>query len=434
MPKSIKRLYHFGWAILGMLRYGRPSRKMIVIGVTGTDGKTTTTTFLYEILKKMGLRVAMINGLRFVLPSKEWKNHSDNSTPGKTIIRRFLRQALKEQCQVVILEVTSWGIEQHRVLGIAFDVAVITNLTYEHVDLHGSLDRYREMKGALFKGLSSRRKPGQEKTSVLNLDDDDYQYFADIQADRQIRYSSQHPADLYATQIDDSDGLRFRLHRGAKTKDIQLHLRGVFNVSNALAAAGAAVAVGADLEDIKQGLESVTKVPGRMEFVNMGQPFKVIVDFAHTPNGFKNLFHAARKMMNGKGRLIAVYGATGDRDRGRRPMVGRLAAELVDFSILTTEDPHTEDPRAIAEEIEAGLKEKGKIMGPDYTYIEDRKDAIKQACQMAQRDDIVLLCSMGDYDVMYVGHGKIPWSDREVAKSALSDLRYGGPVKPKMKT
>lgn len=427
IPKPVKRLYHFGWAVLSMARYGRPSKKIKVIGVTGTDGKTTATTFLHFILKEAGFKVAMINGLKFSLPSKEWKNHSDNSTPGRFIIRKFMRRAIEENCDVIVLEVTSWGIEMCRVMGIAFDVAAITNFSYEHLDLHGSMERYLNMKGRLFKALDSYPKSGQKKTAVINADDQKADYFSSFKADAQIKYSVKTEADLYATDIKENEKLNFNLHFAENSKPVSLNMRGAFNVENALAAAGAALAVGADTVSVVKGLESVAIVPGRMEFVKMGQPYHVIVDFAHTPNGFRSLFKSVRKLIGPDHKIIAVYGATGDRDPGRRPMVGKIAGELVDFSVLTTEDPHTEDPVKIAKQVEAGLIETGRSQGKDYTFVKDRAEAIKRACQMAEEGDAVLTCSMGDYDVMYVGTGKIPWSDRGAAKEALKELGFDTP-------
>ena len=424
IPPFVKRLYHLGWALLSLGIYGRPSKKIIVIGITGTDGKTTTSTFLHKIIKQSGKKVAMINGLKFALPSKEWKNHSDNSTPGRFVIRKFLKRAIAEDCEFVILEVTSWGIEQYRVMGIAFDIAVITNFTYEHLDLHGSMERYRKMKGKLFEMLKSAPKPNQKKVSIVNLDADEYQFFKQFPADEHISYSRREKSDIYATDIKEKNHLEFNLHINNEPELVALTMRGEFNVSNALAAASAAYALGLSAEVIVKGLESVKEVPGRMEFVKMGQPFHVIVDFAHTPNGFRSLFEATRKLVGENHKIIGVYGATGDRDPGRRPMVGKIAGELIDYSFLTTEDPHTEDPVEIAKQVEVGLKEAGAKQGIDYSFIKDRAEAIKAACEKAEAGDAVLLCSMGDYDVMYVGEGKIPWSDRGAARDALISLGY----------
>lgn len=423
IPKFLKRWYHLGWAILSILIYGRPSTKMKIIGVTGTDGKTTATSLVYEGLKASGKKVAMLNGLRFVLPSKEWKNHSDNSTPGRLTIRKFLKQALKEDCEVVVLEVTSWGLEQHRLLGVAIDVAVITNFAHEHLDLHGSMQRYRAMKGKLFKMLRSARKPGQEKVAVINKDDENAAFFARYKADRQVFYSRKgKEVDLQAKDISHKDTLSFTLLYNARSYPVRLSLQGEFNVSNAMAALAACVAVGCDIKTAIKGVEQVAQVPGRMEFVDEGQDFSVVVDFAHTAQAFEAIFTSMRNKIGPDKKIIAVYGSAGGRDPGRREMIGDLAGRLIDFSVLTTDDPRTEDPKAIADEIIKGLAKHQKEEGRDYVFVRDRAEAIAKGVSMAEPGDAVLTLSMGDYDVMYVGHGKIKWSDREAAKMALKKL------------
>lgn len=421
IPKNVKRYYHLLWSVFALLRYGNASKKLVVIGVTGTDGKTTTSTLIHSILQQTGKKVAMLNGLRFVLPSKEWKNHSDNSTPGKGAVHQFLRQAVQEECEYAVIEVTSWGLDQFRLYGIAFDVAVMTNLTYEHMDLHGSMDAYKRAKGKLFRLLNSARKPGQEKVAIVNADDASADYFSSFKADKVLRYALKQKADVTAEGIKDDRGLAFTLVSDGSSVPVTMQLKGLFNVYNALAAASVAAALGLSLPVAAKGLASVSTIPGRMEFIELGQPFHVIVDFAHTPNGFRSLFTAARRLVGENKRLIAVYGATGGRDRGRRPMVGELAAEYVDFSVLTSEDPRNEDPEMIAKEIEIGLHKKGAQKDKDYLFIRERSEAISYAVKLAQPGDAVLLCSMGDYDVMYVGDGKVPWSDREAAKKSLKE-------------
>lgn len=422
VPHALKRYYHLGWSMAALLRHGNASKKMIVIGVTGTDGKTTTTTLIHSILKAAGKKTAMLNGLRFVLPSKEWKNHSDNSTPGKGAVHAFLHQAQQEGCEYAVIEVTSWGLDQFRLWGIAFDVAVITNFTYEHLDLHGSMEAYREAKGRLFRQLRSSHKPNQPKTAVVNADDPSASYFQSLGAEKTISYAITAVADVTAKEVTAAPLAQFQLCRALDCSQVKLQLVGAFNVSNALAAASAAMALNIPFPAIVKGLEAVPGVPGRMEFIKEGQPFHVIVDFAHTPNGFRVLFETARQLVGQNHKVIAVYGATGGRDPARRPMVGEIAAEMVDFSVLTSEDPRNEDPAEIAKSIEKGLNNKGAQPVVDYVFVRDRAEAIRHAIALAKPGDVVLLCSMGDYDVMYVGDGKIPWSDRDAAKAALHAL------------
>ncbi len=422
VPKGLKRYYHLLWSMLAIVRHGNASKRLIVIGVTGTDGKTTTTTLIHSILLAAGKRVAMLNGLRFVLPSKEWKNKSDNSTPGKGVVQNFLSQAVAENCGYAIIEVTSWGLDQYRLWGITFDVVVFTNLTYEHLDLHGSMERYKQAKGRLFKQLYSALKPGQRKTGIINIDDEAADYFRSLSPDLTISYGLKQQADITAEGVKTMP-VQFNAVEGNTRQPISMQLSGGFNVYNALAAAATGRALNLDWKDIAKGLAAVPGVPGRLEFIKEGQPFHVIVDFAHTPNGFKVLFEAARELVGKDHKIIAVYGATGGRDPGRRPMVGEVAAELIDFSVLTSEDPRNEDPALIAKAIEVGLNKKGAQDVKDYTFIADRAEAINYAMRIAKEGDVVLLCSMGDYDVMYVGDGKVPWSDREAAKAAIKSLK-----------
>jgi UDP-N-acetylmuramoyl-L-alanyl-D-glutamate--2,6-diaminopimelate ligase len=423
MP-PLKRLYHFSWALLSILVYGRPSKQIKVIGVTGTDGKTTTSTLIQAGLKEAGLKVAMLNGLEFSLPSKEWKNKSDNSTPGRLVIRKFLRQAVKENCDVVILEVTSWGLEQYRVFGVAFDIAVITNFAHEHLDLHGSMQRYRQMKGKLFKALKSSKKPGQPKIAVINKDDESYSFFARFKTDQIFSYGVKNKADFTASAIEQRPELSFEVfHKGTKYH-ADLQMKGSFNVSNVLASIAACHGVGVDEQTALAGMAKVTQVPGRMEFIDLGQPFHVVVDFAHTAQAFEAIFDSARKMVGRTNKVIAVYGSAGGRDPGRRQMIGELAGRMIDYSVLTTDDPRKEDPKKIADEIISALKERGKREDDDYEFVKDRGEAIKRGVELATEGDIVLTLSMGDYEVMYVGSGKVKWSDRDAAKSALQNLGF----------
>lgn len=426
VPKSWKRLLHLGWAMLSILLYGRPSKKLKVIGVTGTDGKTTTTTLIHAGLKASGLKVAMINGVFFSLPSKEWKNATDNSTPGRLAIRKFLKQAVKEDCDVVILEVTSWGLEQYRLLGIAFDVAVITNFAHEHLDLHGTMNRYRAMKGKLFQGLNSFRKPGQKKIAIVNKDDDSFPYFSRFKADELISYSRKQDAVLKADAIKQEPNLSFQVYYEGQKHEASLQIKGLFNVSNALAAIGACISVGASMEKVLEGMRSVEQVPGRMEFIDQGQPFYVVVDFAHTAQAFEAIFASTRQMIGEGKRIIGVYGSAGGRDKGRRKMIGDLAGKMIDYSVLTTDDPRTEDPAEIAESIKEGLHEHHKKEGKDYEFVRDRAEAIARGIELANEGDAVLSLSMGAYEVMYVGTGKVEWSDKKAAIEGLKKRGFGG--------
>lgn len=423
-PGFIKLWYHKAVALLATVRYGFPANKIKVIGITGTDGKTTTTFLTTSILQAAGYKVAECSGIRYKIDNKEWKNESDNTTPGGFQLRKFISQAVKEKCDYLVLEVTSWAITQSRVWGISFDVALLTNLTYEHLDLHGSMDEYRKAKGKLFEGLTkSKRKMNVPKISIVNNDDNDAAYFLKFPADKKITYGIDTSTDVRAENITPgADGIEFDLLVKGERERVKFKMPGLYNVYNCLAASSIGYSQGVSLEAIKNGIEKMEYVPGRMEKINEGQNFQVVVDFAHTPNGMSQLFKTARSMIEPGKKIIAVYGATGGRDKGKRPLIGEAAGQLIDFSFLTTEDPRHEDPMDIAKAIEIGLKKKGKVLGQDYQFVIDRAEAIDQAVKMAKTGDIVLLCSMGCYDCMYVGDGKIPWDDRLKARESLRKL------------
>ncbi|MBI4117753.1 MAG: UDP-N-acetylmuramoyl-L-alanyl-D-glutamate--2,6-diaminopimelate ligase [Parcubacteria group bacterium] len=427
IPPYFFSCYHWIWAFAGTIRYGFPSRDMTVIGITGTDGKTSSTVFTAAIFEKAGFKVGLVNGLKFKIGEKEWKNVSDNSTPGKWILREFLSQCRKEGCKIVIIEVTSWAISQWRVWGIDFDVVAMTNLTHEHLDLHGSMEKYRDAKGKLFRMLkTSFRKKGVPKVSIVNRDDDHYEYFSSFEADIRYSYGLHPEADFIAKDIALSGQvLTYTLvqHHASKGQ-VKVSIPALFQVPNTLVAIACAASQNISFSMIFDGIASVTHIPGRMEIIDMEQPFSVIVDYAHTPWGFHELFRTAR-MMSPKGNIIAVYGATGGRDVSRRPLMGKVAGEMVDFSILTTEDPRFEDPEKIASDIEVGLQEAGGKKGEEYEVVIDRAAAIRQAFQRARPGDVVLLCSMGHQTSMYVKEKKVHWDDREEARKALKDLGYG---------
>lgn len=392
MPSFLLNLYHQFWPFLGAVIYGFPSQKLKVIGVTGTNGKTTVVHMATEILEKAGYKVASISSLRFKIENREWNNMLKMTMPGRMKIQKFLRQAVDAGCQYCVMEVTSEGIKQYRHKFIDFDIAVFTNLTPEHVERHGGFENYKKAKGELFKAA---------KTAITNLDDANAGYFSNLCKGKKYGYSIKN-----------------------KNFDFKLSLPGEFNLSNALAAAYVGLSQGINIQTIKRALEDFTGVPGRMEIV-VSEPFTVIVDYAHTPDALEKVYKAIYdlrfKIYEPKGaKMICVLGAAGGgRDKWKRPVMGKIAAQYCDKIILTDEDPYKENAFKIIDEIRGGIQNtKYKIL--DTTL--DRREAIKKALQIAKPDDVVIITGKGAEPLMITKQGGIPWDDRNVAREEFERL------------
>ena len=407
--------YHWLLAFSAATFYFFPSRKLKVIGVTGTDGKSTVVSLLHEIFRKSGHNVASISSLRFKINDAEEPNLRKMTMPGRFFVQRFLRRAKRGNAQFVILEVTSEGIKQFRHKFIKFDAAILTNLTPEHIESHGSFENYRAAKAKLFNAL------GKSGVAILNRDDSSWGYFVAQSRAKTILYSTKgitaagrvHPVLELSTKGGITfviDGVRFRSE-----------LIGGFNVSNILAATAAAYAFGFTLEEIASALEKIPPVPGRLEVIQE-KPFRVVVDYAHTPNALRNVYQTLRnanskpETLNSK--LICVLGAAGGgRDKWKRPEMGKIAGEFCSEIILTNEDPYDENPRTILDEIERGLSQtlnpKPETLNP--RKILDRREAIRKALHIAQEGDTVIITGKGaEQFIMGPENTKIPWDDRMV--------------------
>lgn len=415
-----------GMVALGYLAasfHGFPSRDLVVIGVTGTDGKTTTSTLIYELLKDhTGGRIGMISTISADFGGQSLPTGLHVTTPSAPEVQHYLAMMRDAGLTHVVLEMTSHGLAQGRLNGVDIDVAVYTNITHEHLDYHGTWEAYRDAKALLFYGLSrGARKPNQPKISVVNVDDLSCEYLASIPADRVVRYGIEHPADVRAAQIAYSpQGTTITLSSG---EVLQSHLYGQFNVSNVLAAVATARALGAS--DMQSGLSRVRGVSGRMESIDEGQPFLAMVDFAHTPNALKQVLTAARGMLGAGGRLIAVFGSAGLRDVEKRRMMAETSAQLADITILTAEDPRTESLDDILEMMAQGCIRFGGVEGQTFFRVPDRGAALFAACQMARAGDMVIACGKGHEQSMCFGTVEYPWDDREALRAALR----GAPLK-----
>jgi len=398
-----------------------PSRKMTLVGVTGTDGKTTTVNLIHAILSASGFSTGMVSTVNARIGDEESDTGLHTTTPDPPAIQHHLARMVEAGATHAVLEVTSHGLVQHRVAGCDFDVAVVTNITHEHLDLHGTLDAYREAKARLFEGLTrSFRKPGMPKISILNRDDDSYHYLSPFPADEQITYAVERRADVTASDIHFAPNrTHFTLRTPIGEVPIETRLVGAYNVSNILAAASVGVALQAGLDAIRKGIATVRAIPGRMERVEAGQDFLAIVDFAHTPNALRQALRTARTMTGEGGQVILVFGSAGLRDREKRAMMGQIAGELADLVVITAEDPRTESLDGIIAESAIAAAEEGKREGVDLWRVPDRGEAILLACQMARAGDVVIACGKGHEQSMCFGTTEYPWDDREAMRRAL---------------
>jgi len=422
IPEGSINKYHKFLAVFSAFVYGNPSDKMIVIGVTGTNGKSTTVELIAKTLEAGGEKVGATSTVKFKVAEKEWLNSKKMTMLGRFQLQKLLRQMVRAGCKYAVVETSSQGIVQFRHLGINYDYAVFTNLTPEHIEAHGGFENYKKAKGELFKHLISKKKKkieGKviEKISVINIDDKYSEYFLEYKADRKITYGVKDvAAQVRAIDVDvTNEGTDFSIN-GSR---INLKLLGAFNVYNSLVAVSIALEEGLSFEQIEKGLESVMVVPGRMELIEGDQDFTVLVDYAPEPYSMTKLYETV-ELMNKK-RIIHVLGSCGGgRDVARRPVLGCLAGEKADVVIITNEDPYDDDPQSIIDQVAAGSEEKGKELNVDLFKILDRKEAIEKALSLANAEDLVLVTGKGSEQAMAVADGKhVPWDDREVIKDWL---------------
>jgi UDP-N-acetylmuramoyl-L-alanyl-D-glutamate--2,6-diaminopimelate ligase len=406
--------------------HGFPGRKMRVIGVTGTDGKTTTMRLIASILTAAGRRVGSVDTVGAQIGGREVDTGFHTTTPAADQVQGYLAQMVEAGVEVALLEATSEGLAQERVTAAEFDVAVVTNITHEHLYYHGTLEAYREAKAMLFRALSTAaRKEGVPKVAVLNADDSSYALLRAIPADVRLAYGLGPGHDVRATAIDARpDGLSFTLRLPDAEVLIASPLVGRYNVHNILAASAVAHSQGIDPETIRAGVAAVREVLGRMERINRGQPFEAIVDFAHTPNALDQALQAARQFT--AGRLIAVYGCAGLRDLAKRPMMGEVSGRRADLTVITAEDPRTEPVEEICEQVAAGCRKAGRREGEGYLIVPDRGEAIHRALANAAPGDTVIICGKGHERSMCYGTTDYPWSDQDATAEALERLGYRG--------
>lgn len=395
--------------------YDYPARSMRVIGVTGTNGKTTTTYMIRAILMQAGYKVGLIGTIQTMIGKEIYPTH--NTTPNVIDLQRLLAEMRDEKVDAVVMEVSSHALAENRIAGIEFDVAVFTNLTQDHLDYHKTMESYRDTKAKLFE-IVSRAGRKDNKNVVVNVDDDAGAIMLEHASCNTITYGVDKNSDLRAVDVDvRADGMNFKVNGVFGNMNLKLHVTGLFNVYNVLAAIGATLAEKIPPDIIKAALQKFRSVAGRFERIYADVPFTIIVDYAHTPDGVKNVLYTARDIV--KNRIITVFGCGGDRDNTKRPIMGRLAAELSDIVIATSDNPRTEDPNAILREIEVGIKE--KIGDKIYECIPDRRTAIFRAVEIAEAGDIIMILGKGHENYQILKDTTIHFDDREVALEAVDN-------------
>lgn len=415
--------------------YAYPAHQLNVIGITGTKGKTTTTFLTAAALEASGDDVGFMSTVDFKIGNRQWANSTRQSTPESLDVQAMLRQMVDVGCRYAVVESTSHGLSPrwNRLGDCAYDIALITNVTHEHLDYHGSVEQYRQDKAQLFRLLAAsprekiiRGSPTTlPKTAIVNADDPYaplYRAAAGTSV-RHLSYGIHAEADVMARDIDStSRGLRFTVQSPVGTYRLNLQLVGTFYVYNVLAALSVCLATRVDLAAAIERLERISGITGRMDQINLGQPFSVLVDYAHNPDSFEQVMGMMRPLT--AGRLIAVFGSAGERDRAKRPIQGAIAARWCDVLYLTDEDPRGEDGLTILEEIAAGAVAEGKHIGSDCYLIPDRRAAIRAAFSAAQPGDVVLLLGKGHEGSIIYASTSLPWDERAVACEELNALGY----------
>ncbi len=390
MWQTVKNYYHLAQALAAAFIFSFPSNKIKVIGVTGTDGKTTTVHMIYEILKTSGQKVSMISSVGAAIGAKTYDTGFHVTTPSSWQIQRYLRKAVDAGHKYFVLETTSHGLDQNRLAQVRFEIGVLTNVTHDHLDYHGTWENYVASKAKLFKNVAY---------SVLNLDDHkSFSFLKNKVSGQIITYGIKEGADI-----------------NIKNFPLKLKIKGDYNLENALAASATTQALGLPKRKIARALAKFSPVSGRMEGIDIGQDFRVIVDFAHTPNALSQALTTLKQQK--PGRIIAVFGAAGERDKLKRPIMGSVADENADIIILTAEDPRSENALDIAREIKSGIK--NKTEGKNLFIIEDRKTAIEYGVNLAAKNDVVGIFGKGHEKSMCFGKKETPWDEFQVVAKAV---------------
>ena len=416
MLRAIKRLighrnplrlwWHKSKAFVAALRYGFPARGLTVVGVTGTDGKTTTVGMVAHILRAAGRKTGSLSTAYVDVNGKREWNTTQKTSPSPFVVQKFLRRIADAGCTHAVLEYSSHGLVQGRTLFTWPVIAAITNTALEHLDYHGTMEQYRKDKGILFHMLSGKG------AKVLNADDDTFETYMKIPSAETLVYSPKH--DLSNVRSDPSS-CSARALIGDESHTLTLAIPGAFNLENALCAIGCARALGIAADRAVAALESFHGTPGRMEQIDEGQPFSVFIDFAITPQAFEKTLMTIRQMVGSDHRVLVLTGSCGDRMKEKRPIIGKLCSDLADVVVITDDESYEEDPRAVMEEVWAGVDQ----AKTEAYKIFDRRTAIAKIFAVAKSGDAVVLCGLGSYPSRMTPSGPVPWNEQEIAREFL---------------
>ena len=419
LPKSalvgLEKSYRKSRAKIISARYGNPARDLRMIAVTGTNGKTTTVNFLNEILKEAGYRTAMFSTANIEIAGKQTVNDTNSTTATVARLQKFFRDAKKADVEFALIEATSHALDQYKFEGVPIEMAIMTNLTQDHLDYHKTMENYAAAKAKLFKM--------NPNLVVLNADDEWFDYFNNFATESQkITYGEGESADV---KIE-----KFKLYKKGSEANLRIdnnveleiatNLPGEFNIYNMTAAAAGAYLLGISLKDIQEGIANLEGVSGRFEYATPGLPFDTIIDYAHTPDALEKLLKSAKEIS--KNRTILVFGACGDRDREKRPIMGKIAQDLADRIIITDEENYTEDATQIREEIISGISKKNDKLPANIQEIPDRKEAIRKALQIAGKGDIVLITGLGHEVYRVIDGEKTPWNDTQIVREIAQEI------------
>ena len=419
LPKSalvgLEKSYRKSRAKIISARFGNPARDLRVIAVTGTNGKTTTVNFLNEILKEAGYRTAMFSTANIEIAGEQTVNDTNSTTATVARLQKFFRDAKKADVEFALIEATSHALDQYKFEGVPIEMAIMTNLTQDHLDYHKTMENYAAAKAKLFEM--------NPNLVVLNADDEWFDYFNNFATESQrITYGEGESADV---KIEN-----FKLYKKGSEANLRIdnnveleiatNLPGEFNIYNMTAAAAGAYLLGISLKDIQEGIANLEGVSGRFEYATPGLPFDTIVDYAHTPDALEKLLKSAKEIS--KNRTILVFGACGDRDREKRPIMGKIAQDLADRIIITDEENYTEDATQIREEIISGISKKNDKLPANIQEIPDRKEAIRKALQIAGKGDIVLITGLGHEVYRVIDGEKTPWNDTQIVREIAQEI------------